>query len=72
MKIDEARVYVLSKYSKVRGQTIVTESDQNPIIGQFNCLWNSKPVQESQRYEIFNSRIQRGLQNSMSSHPPTR
>ena len=63
MKIDEARVYVLSKYSKVRGQTIVTEFDHNPIsiIGQFNCLWNSKPVQESQRYEMFNFKDPEGI-----------
>ena len=54
MKIDEARSYVLTKYSKVRGKTILTESDHNPIICQFNYLWNDATVNEKQRYEVFN------------------
>ena len=54
LKIDEARSHVLTKYSKVRGKVVVTESDHNPLIGQFNCLWSDKPVQEKERYEIFN------------------
>ena len=53
MKIDEARAYVLTKYKKVKSKTVVTESDHNPIICQFNHLWSDRLEQEKQRYEIF-------------------
>ena len=61
MKIDEARSYVLTKYSKMRGKTILTESDHNPIICQFNYLWNDATVNEKQRYEVFNFKDTDGL-----------
>ena len=61
MKIDEAISYVLTKYSKVRGKTILTESDHNPIICQFNYLWNDATVNEKQRYEVFNFKDTDGL-----------
>ena len=54
MKIDEARNYVLSKYSKSKGQVVVTESDHNPIICNCKYLWSDKIIPEKQRYEIFN------------------
>jgi hypothetical protein len=54
MKIDEDRIHVLSKYRKVNGQTVVTESDHNPLICQFNQIWSSHSDEEKQRYEVFN------------------
>ena len=61
MKIDEARLYVLTKYSKVRGKTVMTQSDHNPIIARFNCLWNSDMTQGKQRTEIFNFKDPEGI-----------
>ena len=60
MKIDEARAYVLSKYSKVKGKVTVTESDHNPIICTFNQLWSDKSENEKQRYELFKFKDQEG------------
>ena len=54
MKIDEDRIHVLSKYRKAKGETIVIESDHNPIICQFNQLWSNHSAEEKQRYEVFN------------------
>lgn len=53
MKIDEARAHVLTKYRKVRGKVVITESDHNPIICQFNHLWSDRLEGEKQRYELF-------------------
>ena len=53
MKIDEVRAHVLAKYSKKKGKVVVTESDHNPIICQFNQLWSDQSVKDKQRYEIF-------------------
>ena len=44
---------VLAKYSKSKGQVVVTESDHNPIICQFNQLWSDQSFDEKQRYEMF-------------------
>ena len=61
MKIDEARNYVLSKYSKSKGEVVVTESDHNPIICNFNYLWSDNIVPEKQRYEMFNFKDPEGI-----------
>ena len=61
MKIDEARLHVLTKYSKVKGKTVVKQSDHNPIISKFNYLWNDKIVNEKQRFEIFNYKNTEGI-----------
>ena len=61
MKVDEARAYVLSKYSKVKGKVKVTESDHNPLICKFDLLWSSELDCEKQRYEIFNYKDPEGI-----------
>jgi hypothetical protein len=52
--IDEARTFVLTKYTKIGGKIVVTQSDHNPIICQFNYLWSDKVQNGKQRREIFN------------------
>ena len=61
MQIDEARLHVLTKYSKVKGKVVITQSGHNPIISTFNCLWNDLTIQEKQRFEIFNYKDKEGL-----------
>ena len=61
MKIDEERTYILSKYSKLRGQTIVTQSDHNVLYCKFNQKWISKLGKENARYEIFNFKNSEGI-----------
>ena len=61
MQIDEARLHVLAKYAKVKGNVVITQSDHNPIISTFNCLWNDLTIQEKQRFEIFNYKDKEGL-----------
>ena len=61
MVIDEARAFVLTKYAKIRGKPVVTQSDHNPIICQFNCTWSDKMVDVKQRIEIFNYKDPEGL-----------
>ena len=61
MEVDEARSYVLAKYFKKKGTSVVTESDHNPLIFRFNYLWSDKIVSEKQRYEIFNYKDPEGI-----------
>ena len=69
MKIDEARVHVLTKYAKVRANTVLTESDHNPIICKFSQLWSDSHIEEKGRYEIFQFNDQDGAKkfNEMTS-----
>ena len=61
MVIDEARTFVLTKYAKIRGKTVITQSDHNPIICQFNYLWSDNVQNGEQRREIFNYKDPEGL-----------
>ena len=61
MVIDEARTFVLTKYAKIRGKTVVTQSDHNPLICQFNYLWSDKIQNGKQRHEIFNYKDPEGV-----------
>ena len=54
MTIDEDRKYVLKKYSKLRGQTQIIESDHNIMWLDIDVPWNMKIIEE--RKEIFNLR----------------
>ena len=49
MQIDEARLHVLTKYSKAKGKVVPTQSDHNPIISTFNGLWGDFTIQEKPR-----------------------
>ena len=42
MKIDEARTMVLTRYSKINGQTVVKKSDHNLLYCHFKQNWNTK------------------------------
>ena len=59
MIIDESRAYVLTKYAKIRGKTIVTQSDHNPIICKFNCLWSDQMVDAKQRIKTLITRTRK-------------
>ena len=61
MQIDEARAFVLTKYSKAKGKVKITESDHNPLICKFDLLWSDKMDSEKQRYEIFNFKDPEGV-----------
>ena len=54
MIIDEGRTMVLTRYSKVHGQTVVKKSDHNLLYCKFKQSWNNKITSEKSRYEIFN------------------
>jgi hypothetical protein len=54
MKIDEARNLVLTKYSKRNGETVVCESDHNPMWLEIDIAWNTNIVKD--RKEILNLR----------------
>ena len=61
MKIDESRNIVLSRYSKLNGQTIVKKSDHNILYCKFNQSWTSKVHRNNERYEIFNFKDFEGI-----------
>ena len=52
MQIDEDRNMVLTKFYKNRGQTVVTESDHNPLVLELDISWNTKIIQK--RTEVYN------------------
>ena len=54
MIIDEERKYVLTKYTKKKCNSFITESDHNPLIIDIDVFWNSKIKPD--RTEIFNLR----------------
>ena len=61
MKVDENQTYVLTKYSKKKGQTVVTKSDHNLLYCEFRQPWNDKICLEKKRLEIFNYRDKTGI-----------
>ena len=54
MKIDENQSFVLTKYSKKKGQTVVTKSDHNLLYCKFNQSWSNRIDANKKRLEIFN------------------
>ena len=62
MKIDEARTMVLTRYSKINGQTVVKKSDHNLLYCHFKQNWNTKIYSEKSRYEVFNFKSSDGIQ----------
>jgi hypothetical protein len=54
MQIDEDRNMVLTKFHKNGGQTVVTESDHNPLELELDISWNTKIIQK--RTEVYNLR----------------
>ena len=54
MIIDEERKYFLTKYTKKKCNSFITESDHNPLIIDIDVFWNSKIKPD--RTEIFNLR----------------
>ena len=54
MVVDEEKKFVLKKYSKVRGEVKVTESDHNIMWLDINIPWVTQICKE--RFEIFNLR----------------
>ena len=54
MTIDTERKFVLTKYTKKRNESYITESDHNIMILDMNFPWDSKIKED--RIEIFNLR----------------
>ena len=61
MQIDEDRNMVLTKFYKNRGQTVVTESDHNPLVLELDISWNTKIIQK--RTVVYNLRNIEGQKN---------
>ena len=60
MTVDEEQIYVLSSFSKVKGEQVIKKSDHNPVILE---LFLSYTVKKPDRIETFNFRNKECLQN---------
>ena len=58
MVIDEDRKYSVTRIRKVKGKTVVTESDHNTLLVDMNLSWEKK--RKVERSEIFNFKDEEG------------
>ena len=69
MNIDEEQHYVLSNYSKVKGNQIIKKSDHNPVILELSLEYTLKKPDRIETFNFRNKKCQQDFYESTNSNP---
>ena len=59
MNVDEDQKFVLTRYGKEKGKSVVVKSDHNILYLTVKCLWNTKsPQDRSEQFNLKNKTCQ--------------